>query len=772
MAVWKRDKTSGIWRRDVEVVELISHFDQPGKKDEWEKLSHKEVDAIQREVQRCREDFVYAARNYFILSTKAGEDIPFSLWEPQELILEKWMWARSKFPDKAQRLMILKARQLGCSTLIEGLIAWSTIFFSNRNAMVVSNTDGHAAYLFEMMQNFYDRLPWWLQPMIASRRIEEGLFFANPDYTQRRDNPGNMSRVVVQSAKQTSGVGRGIRLNSVHLSEYTDWDWGKFKDIIAGDMIHALSDNINSFAFLESTGKGAGSPGEEMWNAQVHLGEEAKWIPVFLPWFFERSRFLPPEHGWRTQQPESDMREKVAADWVKCDNEKCGSYSESNFRGESRALTTCTECRTGLMNPVILKDGQLRFMQRERVNAEEEGLDAVKKLKEELACTAEEAWQLSGVQVFPPECIDFVNKCVHDNPRIWGSIDEKGRIHYVKDFQTGQCGLEDCPINHRWDVEHPLRIWELPDQKARYCLGVDVAEGLAGKADYSVIWVNKYYQNGRGPDEQVAIWRSNTVDPIALAGVVNHMGRLYNDGLACIEVNKYDSCDMALRLHHMYPNSFVWKHYDSKNPISNKMGWVTNQRTKPMLWQQAVRSLKARMWIIRESIFAQEMKRFQKDDYDDTRASAEKNFHDDCLIAGMIAHFCAHDMDYGDGGEYIPPSAGTSVVSVAEWLNSCERCKKTWQTEAPARKCQFCSAMAISCHRNSVDIHKQPIDIEKELKNSKDFMDDTEEERALRNVKRIGKSIPKEAESYIDESLAEEYEDVEGAGRTGYLATF
>jgi hypothetical protein len=465
------------------------------------------------------------------------------------------------------------------------------------------------------------------------------------------------------------------------------------------------------------------------------------------------------------------MREKIARDWVKCDNAKCGSYSESFFRGESMVQVTCPECGIGVMQPVILKDGQLRFMQRERANAEKEGPDAIKKLREELSSTSEECFQISGIQVFPAECMAFVNMCVDKNPKIWGSVDDKGRIHGVRevraDDQHSPCILDDCKINHRWDEEHPLKIWETPDPNARYCMGVDVAEGSGGpRADYSVIWINKFYQNGRGPDEQVAVWRSNTVDPIGLAGVINRLGRYYNDALACVEVNRYDSCDMALRLHHLYPNCFVWKHYDSKNPISNKMGWFTNQRTKPMMWQTAVRWLKQRMWIVKEPLFVQEMKRFQKDDYDDTRASAEKNFHDDIIIAGMISLFCAHDLDYGDDTEYIPVQSSTNTVAVAEWLNSCDRCKKTWQTEVPAKHCQFCRSMLINCHRNSEEGPKR-MDIEAELKKSPDFMDESEEERARRNIRRGAAGMPV---STLDESNDEE--EPEGAGQTGYLATF
>lgn len=614
-----------------------------------------------------------------------------------------------------------------CSTLIEGLIAWSTIFFANRNAMVVSHNDAHAAYLFRILLHIFDMLPWWLKPMVASRKQEDGLIFMNPDPDARRDRPGNQSQVSVQSASQVSGVGEGMTLHAVHASEYASWNHDRFKEIIDGDMVHAIADLHNSFAFLESTGKGAGTPAEEMWQGQVELAEEAEWLPVFLPWFFEKTRVEILPQVWSPEKPEVDMRERVKREWTRCSSPECEQYFESIFRMVSRVNAKCPECGTGALLPVVLTDEQLRFMQIKRKNAEKKGLDSVKHLKEELATTAEEAWQISGIQVFPPSCHEFVNACTDPNPMIWGDIDSKGNVHYVANPHTGQCGIDWCQQDHQWDSEHPLQIWELPDPSATYSIGVDVAEGMSGKGDYSVIWINKVSPNGRNPDEQVAMWRSNTVDPIQLASPINWLGRMYNEALVSIEVNVYDSCFNTVRMQYLYPNLFVWKHYDSKNPMSNKLGWVTNLRSKPMLWQTAVRWLKARQWIIRSDIFAHEMKRFQKDDYDDQRAQAERNFHDDTLIAGMIALFCAHDLDYSEEAGGIPVKSG-NLSAVSAWDNRCTRCGHDWQTdEFPPKKCIKCRAMTIQSHRKTNEGNLGGFDFSQLGKSREQMLEDGED---------------------------------------------
>ena len=104
----------------------------------------------------------------YVLSVVPEFLVRFSLWLLTHTIY------RIKNRGKAQKLQIIKARQLGCSTLIEGLIAWRSMYFPNTNAMVVSHVPRHASYLFGIMLHIYDQLPWWMKPMISSRKEELG----------------------------------------------------------------------------------------------------------------------------------------------------------------------------------------------------------------------------------------------------------------------------------------------------------------------------------------------------------------------------------------------------------------------------------------------------------------------------------------------------------------------------------------------------------------------------------------------------------------------
>jgi intein/homing endonuclease/phage FluMu protein Com len=530
-----------------------------------------------------------------------------------------------------------------CSTLIEGLIAWRTMFFKNVNALVVSFDPSHAAYLFSIMQYIYDHMPWWLRPMISSREFKDGLVFDNPNYDDRRKNPGLNSMVSVQAANKRTGVGQGIRVSCAHISEYCDWTESDAREVIEEDLGHALADNDETFAILESTGKGAGTYAHKLWKKNVRLGAQAKWYPLFLPFFFESSRVLPPLRGWRPEPPEKAMRERVLMDWLRCDNQECTQYHERFQETEDRDGYICFTCKSGVLHPYELTDGQLRFMARNRKNSETDK-ESAKALKQELCVTANEAFQVSGIQVFPEKAQSWAESTIRP-PKKTGFLDKGGKIHGCNpknkkiNPDTGDyyhaCYLDGCLADHTFgddNGETPLKIWREPEQDAEYVIGADIAEGLGGEADYSAAVVIKVHRQG-GRDEVVAVFASNLIDTIAYANVLNFLGRWYNEAMLAPEVNRYDTTLTWLRFTLQYPNIYRWKWMDSLNPLSNKLGWYTQANSKPRLYQTFQRWLQHELLIINDENIAEEMKTFTKDDYSERGASSESGSHDDLLMA-------------------------------------------------------------------------------------------------------------------------------------------
>ncbi len=405
------------WARDPGVTELVEYFDRiellscKNNTERWSKLKSNEVAEIAKVVERCRSDFEYCSRNFFWIPMKNRSEKLFSLWSGQQLLLEFMM--RLKAKGKSQRILIIKGRQLGCSTLIEALIAWRCMFFANVVAFVVADEPARAAKLFSIMQYFVRRSPWWLQPMISSFEYKDGLVFQNKNEEDRRVNPGLNSQVVVNAANKMTGIAQGYSVNAAHLSEFPSWSDSEARTIIEEDLGNALAEGPETFAFLEGTAKGAGRYAHKLWVKSFNLGDDSKWAPIFLPSFFEPSRVLPPEKGWIVKPQEEEIRERVIKEWTRCDSPVCLQYHERWFRGADRDGEVCQTCNAGILRPYSLSDSQCAWFERERKNCENDQ-ESLKNFNQELCISAEDSFQASGEKSFSDQAQNWAKRGIEE----------------------------------------------------------------------------------------------------------------------------------------------------------------------------------------------------------------------------------------------------------------------------------------------------------------------------------------------------------------------
>lgn len=486
----------------------------------------------------------------------------------------------------------------------------------------------------------------------------------------------------------------------VKNSEISDYGEKDAKDIVEGDLGHALADNVETFAVIESTARGTGNYFHRLWRKSVELEDMAEWMPVFIPWFFEKSRTISiPNVQWKPDIQEEEMRRRIYRDWTKCSNKKCGSFLEAMHMGLDQESSICKPCGVGTMERYILSNEQLHWMQIRRLNAQKDE-DSFRTLKAEMTSTPEESFQLSGVKVFPQEVIDFVNNCITE-PVIKGFFDKSGFVHGVS-RKTGKCPATGCEADHKYDDLY-LSIWDHPEKGARYTIGVDVAEGI--DEDYSVAFVNKI-GGLREPDVHVATIRSNTISPVAFAAPVAALGHLYNEALIAVEINRYDTTFSYIRNNLNYPNLYRWKNVNATETLSHKWGWLTNQRTKPRLYQTATHWLRHRMWVVKSKDFYQEMTTFQKESAEDRGAKAEKNFLDDYVIAGMISLYCSHDNDWDDNMGSISLKRYTSTdPDTYMWRIICVKCNEERGVPNPENHmyCHNCGSYHVRAEKNRKD---------------------------------------------------------------------
>lgn len=238
------------------------------------------------------------------IKTKSGTVVPFRLNDAQRKLYA--VAKRQQDAGKPVRLIILKARQLGFSTLTEGLIFHACATRKNVNAMIVAHREDATANLFRMSKLFYDELPAPVKPMLRASNAQE-LVFENPSKlrSEREARPGLRSRIRCATAGGR-GIGRSDTLQCVHLSEYAFWpDGADGKASTLAGILQAVPSLPGTMVVIESTANGF-EDFKDRWDAAV--AGENDFEPVFFAWFENPDYSMPVVPGTEWTPEERDLK--------------------------------------------------------------------------------------------------------------------------------------------------------------------------------------------------------------------------------------------------------------------------------------------------------------------------------------------------------------------------------------------------------------------------------------------------------------------------------
>ena len=239
------------------------------------------------------------------IKTKSGTVVPFRLNDAQRKLYA--VAKRQQDAGKPVRLIILKARQLGFSTLTEGLIFHACATRKNVNALIVAHREDATANIFRMSKLFYDELPAPVKPMLRASNAQE-LVFENPSKlrSEREARPGLRSRIRCATAGGR-GIGRSDTLQCVHLSEYAFWpDGADGKASTLAGILQAVPSLPGTMVVIESTANGF-EDFKERWDAAV--AGENDFEPVFFAWFENPDYSMPVVPGTEWTPEERELRD-------------------------------------------------------------------------------------------------------------------------------------------------------------------------------------------------------------------------------------------------------------------------------------------------------------------------------------------------------------------------------------------------------------------------------------------------------------------------------
>lgn len=263
-------------------------------------LNDPQADFVRHELNRCKVDFLYWLTRYCKIKNKHAELVRVRPTHVQSLFLDRVALAEKsavlEHSGDGILFAVLKARQLGISTITECIIAHRIFFYGNITGLIASDVEDHTINLYEMVARIIDNSPWWLRPRSADpekdyRAKNKIISFADQDSVLRFSNGKNMQGGRDQE-KGSIGTGQTIHLG--HVSEFALW---ANAEQIYDSLLPAVPMSPKTFFVIESTAKGRGNEWQRTWDrAKAGLG---RLKPVFFPYYTDPADYrMPAPANW------------------------------------------------------------------------------------------------------------------------------------------------------------------------------------------------------------------------------------------------------------------------------------------------------------------------------------------------------------------------------------------------------------------------------------------------------------------------------------------
>lgn len=228
--------------------------------------------------ERFRSDFPFYAPRALRIRTKAGEIRPLRLNSAQLRVHSEIEAQRAEFGRV--RVLVLKGRQQGVSTYVQGRYFWRVSHRRGAKAFILTHEDKATANLFGMAERFYENCPAELKPELGSSNAKE-LSFSKLDSGYGVGTAGS------------KGVGRSDTIQFFHGSEVGYWPNAEMH--VSG-ALQAVADVDGTEVVLESTS--TGPSGVFYDRCMAALRGETDYKLIFIAWFMQAEYRRPVSAGF------------------------------------------------------------------------------------------------------------------------------------------------------------------------------------------------------------------------------------------------------------------------------------------------------------------------------------------------------------------------------------------------------------------------------------------------------------------------------------------
>lgn len=574
---------------------------------------------------RCRYDFAFWAAVFVYIKRKGGgEDVLFRLSRPQRRFVERL--ERLRKAGKPIRIVLLKARQWGGSTVSQLYMAWLQLVHKvGLNSLIIA----HQGAGSDEIKDMFDRMIK-AYPVEMLHKLGEA-YDANEPKLVSVGKSGSIYRVPQRNCKIKIGTAerpdscRGGDYNLVHLSEVGLWkatEGKKPEDIVRSACSGVLYRPYTMIVY-ESTANGTGN----FFQREYDMASKGKsqFEAMFVSWFDIEIYSTPVDDILSFAASLYDNRNN---DNVASSREECGKY-----------LWWLWE------KGATLEAIHWYILERAKYNEHAS-------MASEYPSDDVEAFVHSGTMVFDKYKVEAFKKYCKE-PRFVGDV--------YADADEGKNALKNLRFVE--DKQGMLWIWEKPEidenEKVtnRYLTVVDVG-GRSSKADWSVIVVfDRLFMTEGGKPVVVAQWYGHC-DIDLLAWKAAQIAAFYDNSLLVIESNTLETHDkerdvdgdqsqfILNQIKGVYPNLYARKQSeeDILQGLPTKYGFHTNVATKPMVISTLVKVIRENLYVERDARCLDEYLTYEKKPNGAYGAIIGK--HDDLLMTRAIGlHICFYEME-------------------------------------------------------------------------------------------------------------------------------
>ena len=577
---------------------------------------------------RIRYDFPFFAALFLHIKVKGGgKDVLFRLTRPQRRLVKRFMELYEA--HKPIRIILLKARQLGGSTLIQLFMLWMQITQDvGLNSLIIAHQSIASDEILDMFTKAITQMPSWVLHKLGEQyKINEQTFVNVGHSGAIKRVPQRDCKIKVGTAERPDSC-RGGDYNLIHLSEVGLWKTteGKSPEDIVQSACSGVLFKHRTMIVYESTAKGVGNFFHREFLS-AYRGD-SQFEAIVICWFDIDLYTLP--------FSSEEERENFA---IQLYNNRNNTEANSDREESGQYLYS-----------LLAKGATL-----EAINwyiAERKKYSDHARMASEYPSDYIEAFSLSGEIVVDRrqgEELRYTCKAARAVGDIAGNADE-GRealdnVHFINEKNGG------------------LQVWEYPEfyddgtkVSDRYLVVVDIG-GRSAKADWSVIVViDRMPLVWGGKVEVVAQWYGH-IDMDLLAWKSAQIAYWYDKAELVIESNTLETHDrersvdgdqsgyILNRIKDWYPNLYARDQSEEEiiQGAPRKFGFHTNVQTKPLVISALQKAVREKLYIERDGRCLDELISYERKQ--NGAFGAILGCHDDLLMTRAIAmHICFSKM--------------------------------------------------------------------------------------------------------------------------------